>query len=127
MNVEGQTLLGSVFDHFMENGAYLFNATRLAPTEEEHCKLYYDFVQPVSDALIVDLGCGSGAVGAWFNKFDPSLRVMNVVNDESLIQHMREHGRVCLNKSMDNTELPGGGDAPASLRSASPALLAEGS
>lgn len=101
--------MSAVFQQFMENGAYLFNAARLAPTEEEHCRIYYDFVRPESDALIVDLGCGSGEVGAWFNKFDQSLRVINVVNDDSLIKHMRELGRVCINKSMDNTELPGGG------------------
>lgn len=100
--------MSAVFQQFMENGAYLFNAARLAPTEEEHCRLYYDFVHPEPNALIVDLGCGSGEVGAWFNKLDPSLRVMNVVNDDTLIKHMRELGRVCLNKSMDDTELPGG-------------------
>lgn len=108
MNAEGTTLLGSVFDHFMENGAYLFNATRLAPTEEEHCHLYYNFVQPAPHATIVDLGCGVGEVGAWFRKFDPSLRVMNVVNDASLIERMQYLGRGCVNRSMDDTRLVGG-------------------
>jgi SAM-dependent methyltransferase len=101
--------MSAVFQQFMKNGAYLFNAARLAPTEEEHCRIYYDFVRPEPDALIVDLGCGSGEVGAWFNKFDSSLRVINVVNDDSLIKHMRDLGRVCTNKSMDDTGLPGGG------------------
>lgn len=108
MNAEGTTLLGSVFDHFMENGAYLFNATRLAPTEEEHCKLYYEFVGPASGATIVDLGCGIGEVGAWFKKFDPTLQVVNVVNDENLIAKMLEMDRACLLSSMDETDLPDG-------------------
>lgn len=100
--------MSAVFQHFMDNGAYLFNAARLAPTEEEHCKLYYEFVQPAEGALIVDLGCGVGEVGAWFNKFDPSLRLMNVVNDEMLVGHMKSVGRVCVNRSMDDTGLIGG-------------------
>ena len=97
--------MSAVFQQFMENGAYLFNAARLAPTEEEHCKLYYEFVQPSEGALIVDLGCGVGEVGAWFRKFDPSLRLMNVVNDEMLVGHMKAVGRVCVNRSMDDTGL----------------------
>lgn len=98
--------MSAVFQHFMDNGAYLFNAARLAPTEEEHCQLYYEFVQPKQGSLIVDLGCGSGEVGAWFRKFDPSLLVMNVVNDDSLIHKMLELGRECINSSMDATPLP---------------------
>jgi SAM-dependent methyltransferase len=108
MNSEGTKLLGSVFDHFMENGAFLFNATRLAPSEQEHCRLYYDFVQPASGAFIVDLGCGVGEVGAWFQHFDPTLSVLNVVNDPALIQQMEFWGRRCMNKSMDSTGLPDG-------------------
>lgn len=108
MNAEGTTLLGSVFDHFMANGANLFNATRLAPTEMEHCRIYYDFVQPKPGAIIVDLGCGVGEVGAWFQWFDPSLHVMNVVNDASLIARMTELKRDCINRSMDDTGLPEG-------------------
>jgi SAM-dependent methyltransferase len=108
MNAEGTVLLGSVFDHFMENGAFLFNATRLAPTEQEHCELYYNFVQPAHDAHVVDLGCGSGEVGAWFQKFDPTLRVTNVVNDADLIEFMQKHERVCTLKSMDDAGLPDG-------------------
>lgn len=108
MNAEGTALLGSVFDHFMANGAFLFNATRLAPTEAEHCRIYYDFVQPQQGAVIVDLGCGSGEVGAWFQHFDPTLRVVNVVNDSSLIAHMLRLGRECVNASMDATPLPDG-------------------
>lgn len=108
MNAEGTALLGSVFDHFMANGANLFNATRLAPTEAEHCRIYYDFVQPQPDSLIVDLGCGIGEVGAWFKSFDPTLRVVNVVNDAHLIDHMLALGRECVNSSMDATPLPDG-------------------
>lgn len=99
---------GSVFDEFMSNGAFLFNATRLAPTEEEHCHIYYGFVQPKPGALMVDLGCGVGEVGAWFQKFDPSLMVVNVVNDETLIDRMISLGRTCVNKSMDDTGLVAG-------------------
>jgi SAM-dependent methyltransferase len=106
MNAEGTKLLGSVFDHFMENGAFLFNATRLASSEQEHCRLYYDFVQPASGSFIVDLGCGVGEVGAWFQHFNPTLSVLNVVNDPALIRQMKFWGRRCLNKSMDATDLP---------------------
>jgi SAM-dependent methyltransferase len=99
---------GSVFDHFMANGANLFNAARLAPTEEEHCRLYYGFVQPLPNSVVVDLGCGIGEVGAWFQQFDPSLKVTNVVNNLSLIEKMVEMNRECLNASMESTNLPDG-------------------
>jgi len=102
------TKVSSVFDDFMSNGAFLFNATRLAPTEGEHCRLYYEFVQPKQGALIVDLGSGIGEVGAWFREFDPTLRVVNIVNDESLILHMIENGRECIRCSMDDTPIPAG-------------------
>lgn len=108
MNAEGTAPLGSVFDDFMSNGAFLFNATRLAPSEGEHCRIYYDFVQPTSGALIVDLGSGVGEVGAWFREFDPTLRVVNVVNDQSLILHMLANGRECISCSMDDTPIPAG-------------------
>lgn len=98
--------MSAVFQHFMDNGAYLFNAARLAPTEEEHCKLYYKFVQPSEGALIVDLGSGIGEVGAWFQKFDPTLHVVNVVNDRELIKHMLGMGRHFVFTSMDETDLP---------------------
>lgn len=108
MIAEATPLVGSVFDHFMANGANLFNATRLAPTEAEHCKIYYDFVNPNPNALIVDLGCGVGEVGAWFQKFDPSLHVLNVVNNDALIERMVSLKRDCINRSMDDTDLPDG-------------------
>jgi SAM-dependent methyltransferase len=98
--------MSAVFEQFMENGAYLFNAARLAPTEEEHCNIYYEFVGPRPGAVIVDLGCGVGEVGAWFQKFDPTLQVVNVVNDEELIKRMLELDRGCILNSMDETDLP---------------------
>lgn len=108
MNSEGAILLDSVFDHFMKNGANIFNATRLAETEEEHCRFYYDFIQPANGSLIIDMGCGSGEVGAWFQKFNPSLYVLNVVNDPMLIRYMKSVDRVCLEESMDQTTIPDG-------------------
>ena len=105
MNNEGQKLLSGVFRAFMANNANLFNATRLAPTEKEHIEIYYRFINPPHNALIVDLGCGSGECGHLLQGIDPSLRIVNVVNNDALINLMEGLGRVCLNASFEATGL----------------------
>ena len=60
MKDEGKQLLSVVFSDFMQNGANMFVATRLATTEEEHAMVYYHFMRPQPNSVIVDLGCGSG-------------------------------------------------------------------
>lgn len=106
MNIKGEKLLESVFDEFMKNGSNMFNATRFASTENEHIKIYYDFMQPKSYDTIVDLGCGIGEYGAKIQMIDPTIRVLNVVNDDHLIGVMSELGRYCINRSYIDTGLP---------------------
>jgi ubiquinone/menaquinone biosynthesis C-methylase UbiE len=102
---ENHKLLSSVFKAFMANNCNLFNATRLAPTEKEHVEKYYKFMCPPKNSLIVDLGCGSGEYGHLFQMIDSSLRIINVVNDNALINLMQSLGRVCVNASFEKTGL----------------------
>lgn len=106
LNAEGQTLLSAVFSAFMENGANMFIATRLAPTEREHVALYYDFMRPKPYSIVVDLGCGSGECGALLQGLDPTLQVVNVVNDPGLIAYMTANKRLCVQASFEKTPLP---------------------
>jgi len=106
MNNQGKSLLSAVFDAFLRNGAGLFIATRLAPTEQEHMAQYYSFMQPQPHSVIVDLGCGSGEAGALLQNIDPTLKVINVVNDPALIDYMINAKRICVNASFENTPLP---------------------
>jgi SAM-dependent methyltransferase len=99
-------LLGGVFKEFMQNGANMFIATRLAPTEQEHMNQYYKFMQPRPYSVIVDLGCGSGEAGALLQNIDPTLQVINVVNDPALINYMISVRRICINASFEKTPLP---------------------
>jgi len=108
MNAEGKVLLNAVFDAFTQNGANMFIATRLAPTEQEHAALYYNFMRPKAYSIIVDLGCGSGECGALLQNIDPTLQVINVVNDKTLIQYMTNVRRVCVQASFEDTPLPTG-------------------
>ena len=95
-----------VFDAFIANGAYMFNATRLAPTEHEHVQIYYDFLQPKNNDLIIDMGCGSGEYGYKLNQIDPSLRVINITNNAKMITFMENENRECIYTSYENTTLP---------------------
>jgi SAM-dependent methyltransferase len=108
MNAEGKVLLNAVFDAFTQNGANMFIATRLAPTEQEHAALYYNFMRPKAYSIIVDLGCGSGECGALLQNIDPTLQVVNVVNDKTLIQYMTNVRRICVQASFEDTPLPTG-------------------
>lgn len=108
MNETGGKLLADVFRAFIKNGANMFIATRLAPTEEEHIQQYYGFMRPKPNAVVVDLGCGTGECGALLQKIDPSLLVINVVNDDALIEYMTNLRRVCVNASFESTPLPSG-------------------
>ena len=94
-----------VFDAFIDNGAYMFNATRLAPTEHEHIQLYYEFMQPKNNDVIVDMGCGSGEYGYKLNEIDSSLRVINITNDDKMIAFMKNANRECIHTSYENTTL----------------------
>ena len=90
----------------MENGANMFIATRLGATEQEHMKQYYNFMQPRPYSVIVDLGCGSGEAGALLQDIDPTLQVINVVNDPALIDYMTSVRRICIDASFEKTSLP---------------------
>lgn len=79
---------------------------RIGESEEEHCLNYYKFMAPKKNALIVDLGCGAGGFGHYMQQIDKSLRFINVVNDQDLIDYMNSVGRVCVKCSFDNTFLP---------------------
>lgn len=103
MNSEGRVLLKAVFEEFIKHGAQMFIGMRLAPTEEEHAAAYYTFMQPKEDAVIVDLGCGIGGCGHYLQQIDPSLNVINVVNEPSLIEYMKHVGRECVLASYDDT------------------------
>jgi len=103
---QGQRLLNEVFGAFIDNGSNLFNATRLAPTEQEHIEKYHAFMQPKPYSIIVDMGCGSGAAGALLQGMDPTLNIVNVVNDPALIAYMTSMRRICLNASFEKTPLP---------------------
>ena len=91
----------------MRQGAGMFVAARLAPTEHEHAKRYHAFMSPKPDSVIIDLGSGSGECGALLKDIDPTLQVINVVNDEGLIDYMMSVGRLCLHASFDDVPLPG--------------------
>jgi SAM-dependent methyltransferase len=106
MNDEGRILLGAVFDEFVKHGAQMFVGMRLAPTEEEHAVAYYGFMVPKPEAIIVDLGCGIGGCGYYLQQIDPSLRIINVVNEPALIAYMQQAGRECVEASYEKTGLP---------------------
>ena len=101
-------VLKPAFKAFIENNSKLLIAARLAPTELEHVKIYHEFMRPKSGSIIVDLGCGTGECGALLQQIDPSLEVINVVNDDALIQLMDNLGRMCINASFENTNLAAG-------------------
>lgn len=99
------TKMKPVFDAFIRNGAGMFIATRLAPSERDHAQLYYEFMRPTNGSVVVDLGCGTGECGALLQEIDPSLTVVNVVNDGALIAYMRNLGRLCVESSFEKTPL----------------------
>lgn len=102
----GQKMLSAVYHDFMVNGANMFIATRLAPSEQEHAIAYYQFMQPKHSAVIVDMGSGIGEHGEWFRAIDSSLRIINIVNDSSLMDIMKSSGRPCIYASYVETGLP---------------------
>lgn len=106
MNQEKHLALSTVFDRFVRHGAQMFIGMRLAPTEEQHVYAYNSFMQPKHNAVIVDLGCGIGGCGHYLQQMSPSLRVINVVNEPSLIAYMQRLGRECVEASFENTGLP---------------------
>ena len=90
----------------MANGHNMFIATRLGRTEKQHAATYYNFMAPQSGSVIVDMGSGIGEHGAYFSAFDPTLVVINIVNDEILIEKMISLGRHCVHTSYTDTKLP---------------------
>ena len=98
--------LSPVFEAFLRQGAGMFVAARLAPTERGHAEAYHLFMAPAPGSVIVDLGCGSGQCGELLKEIDPSLEVINVVNDAGLIDYMNGKGRVCVNASFEDVPLP---------------------
>lgn len=108
MSGSAQLVTSPVFDRFIKHGAQMFVGMRLAPTEEQHSAVYYNFMQPKDGAVIVDLGCGVGGCGYYLQQINPTLRVINVVNEPSLIKYMRELGRECVEASFENTGLSAG-------------------
>lgn len=106
MNEDGRVLLGAVFDEFVKHGAQMFIGMRLAPTEEQHAYVYHAFMQPKQDAVVVDLGCGIGGCGHYLQQLVPTLRIINVVNEPTLIAYMQQVGRECVEASYENTGLP---------------------
>lgn len=99
--------LGYTWDAFMAKGYQMFIAARLAPTEVEHCQKYYEFMDAPLGAALVDMGCGVGGFGAYMQKIDPGMQVINVVNDSALIAEMRAANRYCVEASYEDTPLPG--------------------
>ena len=95
-----------VYEEFMGNGHNMFIATRLGRTEKQHAATYYNFMAPQSGSVIVDMGSGIGEHGAYFSAFDPTLVVINIVNDETLIEKMISLGRHCIHTSYTDTKLP---------------------
>ena len=106
MNESGEQLLDDVYEAFIANGAYMFNATRLAPSEAEHARRYYDFMRPPSGSTIVDMGCGSGEYGTRLQQLDPTLRVINITNHAKMISYMQASHRECIYTSYEHTTLP---------------------
>lgn len=106
MNGKDSVLLDTVFDRFIKHGAQMFIGMRLAPTEEQHAAVYYGFMQPKNEAVIVDLGCGVGGCGYYLQQINPTLRVINVVNAPSLIAYMKQLGRECIEAPFESTGLP---------------------
>jgi ubiquinone/menaquinone biosynthesis C-methylase UbiE len=84
----------------------MFIAARLAPTEQEHAQEIDAMLQAPEGAHLVDLGCGSGALGAHLQRQRPDIRVTNVVNEPALIAYMRQRDRCCIDASFEDTGLP---------------------
>jgi SAM-dependent methyltransferase len=95
-----------VFDAFLRNGAELFIAARLAPTEAEHMDEYVRLTHPIPDAKVVDMGSGSGAFGEMLEARVPGVSVLNVVNDPALVAYIHGRGRACVEASFEDTPLP---------------------
>ena len=98
--------LGPIFSEFLHRGYKLFNAARIAPTEKEHARAYYEFMAPQSNSFIVDMGAGTGECGVLLQELDPSLEILNVVNDPALIKLMQNLQLDCLYASFEDTSIP---------------------
>jgi len=131
--------LGPIFSEFLTRGYKLFNAARIAPTEKEHARAYYNFMSPQSNSRIVDMGAGTGQCGVLLQEIDPSLDVLNVVNDPALVRLMKNLQLPCIHASFEDTKLPaacadvvmfnesiGHGDLDKALSEASRVLRAGG-
>jgi len=99
------TELAPIFFEFLRKGNKLFNAALLADTEKDHVRAYYEFMQPESNSFIIDMGAGTGYCGELLQNIDPSLEVLNIVNDPTLIKLMKESGLNCLYESFENTSI----------------------
>ena len=94
------------FEKIVSSGGTLFCASLLAKTEKENCEVYYAFMRPNSNAIVVDLGCGIGGWGDYLRQIDPTLQIINVVNDDKLVSYMVHQNKNCIKASFDNTPIP---------------------
>lgn len=101
-----QPKLPEVFEKITSKGGTLFCASFLAPTERENCEVYYKFMKPNAHAKIADLGCGIGGWGDHLISIDPTLKIMNIVDDERLTSYMVYQNKNCIKASFDNTPIP---------------------
>lgn len=83
----------------------MFIASRLAPSEEGHVYVYEKLLDAPQGAVLVDMGCGVGGFGTLLEQVRPDIRVVNVVNDPSLIAHMQDRGLDCVQASFEHTPL----------------------
>jgi SAM-dependent methyltransferase len=91
---------------YIKNGLGLFQCGLFGDTEEEHVKIYCQYVEP--KGVIVDMGCGIGTMGALINEFVPNTMTINVTNSTFQAKYLEDNGRKVILSDYKNIPLPDG-------------------
>lgn len=74
--------LEAATDKLLSEGVTVFNGAMLASNESDHARRLLDLINPPEGALIVDAGCGVGAVAALMSEVRDDLQFVLVNNNQ---------------------------------------------